>query len=185
MSMAARQHGNNNAYCQDNELSWIDWRHSKRERDLFEWTRRLIQLRNDHPALHRRKFFQGRGIHGRQVYDVEWYRPDGHEMNDEEWSEARVRCLGMLLNGQLMDEWDERGKHIHDDILLLLLNANANDVPFVLPRCGRRPILGDADRYRAPRRQRAALAAARQNLPASGALAGIAAPTGAWAGSWG
>ena len=127
------QHGNNNGYCQDNELSWIDWQRSKPERELLDWTRRLIQVRNDHPALHRRKFFQGRGIQGRQVFDVEWYRPDGHEISDEEWSEARVRCLGMLLNGQLMDEWDERGKPIHDDILLLLLNANAADIPFVLP----------------------------------------------------
>src|SRR6266545_1361945 len=126
-------HGNNNGYCQDNELSWIDWQRSKPERELLDWTRRLIQVRNDHPALHRRKFFQGRGIQGRQVFDVEWYRPDGHEISDEEWSEARVRCLGMLLNGQLMDEWDERGKHIHDDILLLLLNTNAADIPFVLP----------------------------------------------------
>jgi isoamylase len=128
------QQGNNNTYCQDNQLSWIEWLRTKPELELLEWTRRLIQIRNDHPALRRRKFFQGRGIHGRQVNDVEWYRPDGHEMSEEEWSEARVRCLGMLLNGQLMDEWDERGNHIHDDILLLLLNANATDIPFVLPR---------------------------------------------------
>jgi len=127
------QHGNNNGYCQDNELSWINWQRSKPERELLDWTRRLIQIRNDHPALRRRKFFQGRDIQGRQVFDVEWFRPDGHELSDDEWNEARVRCLGMLLNGQLMDEWDERGKHIHDDIMLLLLNANAADIPFVLP----------------------------------------------------
>ncbi len=127
------QRGNNNAYCQDNELSWFNWQLNDEGQDLFQFACRVIALRQKHPALHRRKFFQGRGIQGRQVFDVEWFRPDGHEMSDEEWSEARVRSLGMLLNGQLMDEWDERGKHIHDDILLLLLNANADDIPFVLP----------------------------------------------------
>jgi glycogen operon protein len=127
------QGGNNNAYCQDNEISWIDWRLDAPAHEMLEFTRRLIQIRNEHPALHRRKFFQGRSIHGSHIHDVEWFRPDGHEMSDEEWNEARVRCLGMLLNGEVMVEWDERGNHIHDDNLLLLLNANAYDVPFVLP----------------------------------------------------
>jgi glycogen operon protein len=127
------QGGNNNAYCQDNEVSWVDWRLDEAGRELLEFTRKLIQIRYAHPALHRRKFFQGRSIHGRQVQDVEWFRPDGAEMSDEEWSEALGRCFGIRLNGQAMDEWDERGNHIHDDILLLLLNAGPDDVPFALP----------------------------------------------------
>ena len=127
------QSGNNNAYCQDNPISWIDWQLDDAGRELLAFTRQLIQIRAAHPALHRRKFFQGRSIHGSAVRDVEWFRPDGQELSDDEWNEAPVRCLGMQLNGQLMDEWDERGQHIHDDILLLLLNAHAEPVPFTLP----------------------------------------------------
>ncbi|MBK9711592.1 MAG: glycogen debranching protein GlgX [Kouleothrix sp.] len=127
------QGGNNNAYCQDNRISWIDWQLDDTGRDLLEFTRLLIRLRNEHPALHRRRFFQGRSIHGSHVYDVEWFRPDGHELTDEEWSDIWVRCLGMKLNGQAIREWDEHGNDIHDDILLLLLNSNPEDVAFTLP----------------------------------------------------
>ena len=100
---------------------------------MLEFTQKLIRIRNEHPALRRRKFFQGRSIHGSHVHDVEWYRPDGQEMSDQEWNAAVVRCLGMKLNGQVMNEWDERGNLIHDDILLLLLNASDDDIAFVLP----------------------------------------------------
>jgi isoamylase len=127
------QGGNNNGYCQDNEISWIDWRLDATSRELLAFTQKLIQLRKAHPALFRRKFFQGRSIHGQQVQDVEWYRSDGKEMSEEEWNESRVLCMGMKLNGRVMNEWDERGNYIHDDILLLLLNASADDVRFALP----------------------------------------------------
>jgi glycogen operon protein len=127
------QKGNNNAYCQDNELSWFDWKLDAAGREMLEFTRKLIEIRNQHPALCRRKFFQGRSIHGSHVYDVEWYRPDGQEMSDQEWNAAVVRCLGMKLNGQVMNEWDEHGNIIHDDILLLLLNAGPDDIAFILP----------------------------------------------------
>jgi isoamylase len=127
------QGGNNNAYCQDNEISWVDWRLDDDAREMLEFTRALIRLREEHPALHRRKFFQGRSIHGRQVHDVEWFRADGKELSEEEWADSWVRCLGMKLNGQLMDEWDERGNHIYDDVLLLLINAEDEDVEFSLP----------------------------------------------------
>ncbi|HWQ14881.1 MAG TPA: glycogen debranching protein GlgX [Roseiflexaceae bacterium] len=127
------QHGNNNAYCQDNELSWVDWRLDTRARDLLDFTRRLIALRKAHPVLHRRTFFQSRAIHGRDVGDIEWYRPDGQEMSDEEWSDGFVRCLGMLLNGQIMAEWDDQGRPVRDDVLLLLVNAHHEPIPFTLP----------------------------------------------------
>jgi isoamylase len=127
------QRGNNNAYCQDNELSWVDWRLDDAGRELLAFTRRLIEIRKAHPALHRRSFFQGRSIHGPEVRDIEWFRPDGQEMSDEEWAHSFVRCLGMLLNGQVMDEWGERGEHIRDDIFLLLLNAYWETIPFTLP----------------------------------------------------
>jgi glycogen operon protein len=127
------QGGNNNAYCQDSELSWIDWELDGRADDLLAFTRRLIELRKAHPVLHRRTFFQGRAIHGREVGDIEWYRPDGQEMSDEEWRNGFVRCLGMLLNGQIMAEWDDQGRPVRDDVLLLLVNAHHEPLPFTLP----------------------------------------------------
>jgi isoamylase len=127
------QGGNNNAYCQDNAVSWVDWSLDERSRELLEFTRRLIALRKEHPVLHRRAFFQGRAIHGRDVADIEWYRPDGVEMSEAEWSSGYVRCLGMLLNGQLMDERDADGRQVYDDVLLLLVNAHHEPLPFVLP----------------------------------------------------
>jgi glycogen operon protein len=127
------QSGNNNAYCQDNEVSWIDWRLDDTSRELLDFTRRLIQVRNAHPVLHRRKFFQGRSIHGSHIHDIEWLRPNGHEMGDAEWRETELRCLGMKLNGQVMDEWDERGQHVRDDIMLILLNVYDEAIDFTLP----------------------------------------------------
>lgn len=127
------QQGNNNAYCQDNEISWVNWDLDDIGRDILAFTRKLIQIRNEHPMLHRRRFFQGRSIHGTGIHDIVWWRPDGGEMTDEEWSNGVVRCLGMLLNGQAMDDYDERGLPVRDDILLFLLNAYYQDIPFTLP----------------------------------------------------
>ncbi len=127
------QGGNNNAYCQDNEISWIDWYLDDQGRQLLDFTRKLITIRSQHPVLHRRRFFQGRRIHGSDIRDIVWWRPDGQEMSNDEWSNGLVRCLGMLLNGQAMSEWDEQGQRVDDDILLLLLNAYHQPIPFVLP----------------------------------------------------
>jgi isoamylase len=127
------QQGNNNAYCQDNRISWVDWQLSEEQQRLLAFSRALIQLRKAHPVLHRRTFFQGRSIHGLQISDIEWYRPDGQEMAEEEWTKGFVRCLGMVLNGQIMDEWDARGHHVRDDVLLLLLNAHHESISFTLP----------------------------------------------------
>jgi len=127
------QQGNNNAYCQDNELSWLDWNLDNAGRDLLDFTRQLIALRKAHPVLRRRNFFQGRTIHGGDVKDIGWYRPDGVQMSDAEWDNGLVRCLGMLLNGQLMDEQNMSGQKVYDDVLLLLLNAYHEAIPFTLP----------------------------------------------------
>ncbi len=131
------QRGNNNAYCQDNEISWVSWDLDEAERDLLYFTQRLIALRKEHPVLHRRTFFQGRSIHGATVKDIAWYRPDGQEMTDEEWNYGFVRSIGLLLNGGLIDERDDRGHQLVDDTFLLLLNAHHEPVVFTLP--------GDAD----------------------------------------
>ena len=127
------QGGNNNAYCQDNPISWVNWQIGADERVLLEFTRTLIRLRTEHPVFHRRSFFQGRSIHGLQISDIAWYRPDGQEMTEDEWNSSSMRCLGMLLNGAIMNEWDRWGRHLHDDVFLLLLNANHEPIPFLVP----------------------------------------------------
>ena len=111
----------------------MDWNLSDDGKALLDFTHKLIAIRKAHPVLHRRSFFQGRSIHGLQISDIDWFRPDGQEMSDEEWNEGWARSLGMLLNGQIMDEWDIRGRHVQDDIMLLLLNAHHEPVPFTLP----------------------------------------------------
>ncbi len=127
------QLGNNNVYCQDTPLSWFDWQWTAQGQALFDWTQRLIQLRKQHPVLHRRYFFQGRAIHGHDIKDIEWYRPDGQMMSDDEWDYSFVRCIGMLLNGLCMEELDAEGNPVSDDVLLLLMNADHQQIPFVLP----------------------------------------------------
>src|SRR3712207_574787 len=91
------QRGNNNAYCQDNELSWFDWRLDDRRRSLSEFTRRLIEIRRGQPALRRRKFFRGQPIGTSTTKDLTWFRPDGAEMTHAEWHDAQVGALGLRL----------------------------------------------------------------------------------------
>jgi glycogen operon protein len=127
------QLGNNNAYCQDNEISWTSWELTTEEKDFLEFTRRVIRLWREHAVLRRRKFFQGRRIRGADVVDITWLDPSGTEMTDRAWSSPDVRCLGVRLNGDAIDELDERGERITGDTLLLLLNAGPSAVPFSLP----------------------------------------------------
>ncbi len=127
------QGGNNNAYCQDNDISWTRWDLTTDQRDFLEFTQRLIQIWKDHPVLRRRKFLQGRRIRGADVSDIAWLDPTGREMGDEHWSSLDVRVLGVRLNGDAIDEVNERGERIIGDSLLLLLNADEEAVPFVVP----------------------------------------------------
>ncbi len=127
------QGGNNNAYCQDNEVSWTSWENTPERRDYLDFTRRLIRIWKDHPVLRRRKFFQGRRIRGADVLDIAWLDPSGREMTDETWSSPDVRCLGVRLNGDAIDEVDERGARINGDTLLLLLNGADQPIAFTLP----------------------------------------------------
>jgi isoamylase len=127
------QNGNNNAYCQDNEVSWLNWTLDKIDHQTLAFVRQLLALRKQHPVFRRRKFFQGRKIKGAEIKDVVWYRPDGQEMTDEEWNQDFARCLGMGLSGVAVDEVNERGQRISDDNFILLINAHFESVPFVLP----------------------------------------------------
>ncbi|MCI0453757.1 MAG: glycogen debranching protein GlgX [Candidatus Dadabacteria bacterium] len=127
------QQGNNNSYCQDNEISWMDWNLDQPRKALLEFTCFLIQLFHEHPVFRRRKFFQGREIRGSEVKDITWFRPDGNEMTDEDWNNPETRCFGSRLAGDALDELDKRGNRIVDDTMLILLNAHYESVPFVLP----------------------------------------------------
>jgi glycogen operon protein len=127
------QGGNNNGYCQDNEISWTNWELSRADRELMDFTCRLIRIWKDHPVLRRRKFFQGRRIRGAEVLDIAWLDSSGREMTDDVWNSPGVKCLGVRLNGDAIDEVDERGQRIVGDTLLLLLNAGSAPIPFVLP----------------------------------------------------
>jgi glycogen operon protein len=128
------QRGNNNAYCQDNELTWHDWQWGPDETALFAFTRRLLRLRRDHPALHRSKFFQGRAIRGTGLTDLIWFRHDGEPMSEADWQNPLTQSLGMFLAGRGIDDTDDKGRPLVDDDLFVLLNASDVALRFVLPR---------------------------------------------------
>ena len=127
------QGGNNNAYCQDNEISWLNWELTAAQQDLLDFTRFVIRIFHRHPVLRRRKFFQGRKLRGSEVKDLAWFRPDGHEMTEEDWNNWHARCVGVRLAGNAIEEIDTRGQRIHDDTLLILLNGHHEPLSFVLP----------------------------------------------------
>jgi isoamylase len=132
--LSRTQQGNNNAYCQDNELSWTHWHLSPEAAEFLAFTRRVVALRKNEPVLTRRKYFQGRSIRGAEVKDIYWLEPSGREMTDEAWNAPFVRSLGVLMVGDAVDEVDERGRQVTGDTLLILLNAHFEEVPFVLPK---------------------------------------------------
>ena len=127
------QLGNNNAYCQDNDISWFNWDISSEEQALFTFTSALIMLRAAHPVFRRRQFFQGRSIYGADIKDLSWFRPDGQEMTEEDWMQGYVRCLGVRLAGDRIEEKDHLGNPILDDTFLLLINAHHEPIQFTLP----------------------------------------------------
>jgi isoamylase len=127
------QKGNNNAYCQDNEISWFDWNLDHAQLELLAFVRNLIALRKKHPVLRRRRFFQGRHIRGSQVKDLSWFRPDGKEMTDDDWTAGYARSLALRLAGDAIAETDSKGRPIVDDTLLILLNAHHAPMAFTLP----------------------------------------------------
>jgi glycogen operon protein len=129
------QRGNNNAYCQDNEVTWIDWQIDARGERLLEYTIRLMEIRRSNPVLRRRSFFGGRPDAG-GAKDVTWLRPDGVEMAHAEWHDAKSHVLGMLIDGGATDEIDARGRPIEGDTLLLALNGGGRARVFQLPRVG-------------------------------------------------
>ena len=128
------QNGNNNAYCQDNELSWLHWDLNKEEEQFLEFCRTMIRLWHDQPVLKRRNFFQGRRIRGAGVKDIAWLTPRGTELADDEWNSGSVNAMGVRFNGESIDELDEFGRRISGDSLLLLISNQPEAVPFAMPR---------------------------------------------------
>lgn len=135
--VARSQNGNNNCYCQDNELTWYDWDLDEPRKRLFEFASRLIQYRLKHPNLHRRKFFQDRKIRqasqGKIAQDIAWFNPDGNRVPDEVWNTEWSRSVAVMLNGQTLEVTDEDGKPVRDDSFFLIVNAAQDGVEYHLP----------------------------------------------------
>src|SRR4030095_2087516 len=126
------QHGNNNAYCQDSPLAWLNWDLSAEQRASLEFVRAIVLLRKTNPACRRRNFFQGRQIDGAEIKDLYWLKPDGAEMTDADWNMGYARCLGMVLPGDQITEVDEHGERIVGDSFALLFNAHHEPISFRL-----------------------------------------------------
>ena len=126
------QHGNNNAYCQDNEISWMNWDLTTEGQELLDFVQHVIKLRREHPIFRRRSFFQEHLLRD-GTKNILWFDPDGLEMSDAEWNQGFARCLGMYLAGDVIGEVDKRGTAVMDDDFILLINAHHEEIPFVLP----------------------------------------------------
>ncbi|MEJ2644346.1 MAG: glycogen debranching protein GlgX [Gammaproteobacteria bacterium] len=131
--IARTQQGNNNGYCQDNEISWVDWELRPEQFELLGFARELMAFRKRHPAFRRRQFFKGEPPSGALTKDITWLAPDGSEMGEAQWNDGNLRTLGMLLSGKVLGDYDERGRPLSDETFLLLFNAHHEDMPFTLP----------------------------------------------------
>jgi isoamylase len=131
--MGRSQRGNNNAYCQDNAISWLDWERQEENEILLDFCRQLIDFRRQHPVFHRRKWFMGRAIHGSGVHDVGWFNPDGKQMREDQWNDGFAKAIGVFLNGEEIATAGQRGERIIDDSFLLLFNAHYESIEFLLP----------------------------------------------------
>ena len=127
------QKGNNNAYCQDNQLSWLDWDLQEENEALLDFTRQLIYFRRQHPVFRRRKWFQGRAIRGSGVGDISWFNPDGGEMTEEQWNIGFAKAIGIFLNGEAIPTRGKQGERVMDDSFLLLFNAHYEAIEFMIP----------------------------------------------------
>jgi glycogen operon protein len=127
------QQGNNNTYCQDNDITWLNWELNDEQQSFCDFVHSVLYLQRTQPVFQRRKFFQGRAIHGEDIQDITWFEPSGEEMSEETWKAGYVRCLGMQLAGDLIGDVDERGEPIAGETILLLMNAHYEAIPFLLP----------------------------------------------------
>ncbi len=129
--MGRTQHGNNNAYCQDNEISWFDWENI--DQDLLTFCQTLISFRLSHPVFRRRRWFQGRSIHGSQTHEIAWFTLEGKQMSEENWGQGFAKSLAIYLNGRNIPNPNPRGDAVSDDNFYIILNAHYEPLPFTLP----------------------------------------------------
>ncbi|HZZ73914.1 MAG TPA: hypothetical protein VFE24_16800, partial [Pirellulales bacterium] len=127
------QNGNNNVYCQDNEITWLNWDLNDDQKQMLEFVRGMIALRKAEPVFRRQKFFQGRSIRGAGDSDIAWYGSDGKPMSDEGWNAGFIKCLGLRLDGQMIGEVNEHGESVEGSTVLLLLNSHYENIQFTLP----------------------------------------------------
>ena len=127
------QRGNNNAYCQDNELTWLNWELDERQQSFLEFVQLCARIWREQPVLQRRKWFLGRKIRGADIKDISWFNPSGQEMSDQDWDAGFAKCLGVRLAGDVLGELDEHGECVKGETLLILMNAHHEAIPFTLP----------------------------------------------------
>jgi glycogen operon protein len=172
------QRGNNNAYCQDNELTWLDWEHVDEE--LLAFTRRLLRLRREHRIFRRRRWFQGQPLHGSGVVDIAWFTPGGELMSEEHWRVGFARSLGVFLNGAAIQLVDAHGERVTDDCFYLLFNAHHEPITFVLPDAHYAPrwglVLDTADPARRQAREREGFAPRARLTVEARAVVGLMGP---------
>ncbi len=127
------QQGNNNGYCQDNEISWFDWNLDDRKKEFLDFTKKIIHFMHDHPAFRRRKFLKGEIIDDSETKDIQWLRPDGNEITEEEWQAPDTKTLGFILSGDALDEYNEKGEPRVDDTFLVWINFHHEKVECTVP----------------------------------------------------
>jgi glycogen operon protein len=127
------QQGNNNAYCQDNELSWFHWDWNEAQQGLHSWAKYLASVRRQHGVFRRMRYFQGRQIRGGATKDILWLRPNGEEMTEDDWTADTAHALGVRLAGAAVDLRDENGRPLQDNSILMLFNSSDDAVDFRLP----------------------------------------------------
>ncbi|MGH3565623.1 MAG: glycogen debranching protein GlgX [Pseudonocardia sp.] len=168
--LSRTQGGNNNVYCQDDEISWVDWEDAREHEVLTQFTAALTRLRAEHPVFRRRRFFEGRPVRGSDIDDIAWLRPDGQQMGDEDWNGGLARSVAIFLNGQAIPERDQLGEQIVDDSFLLLVNPHHQQITFTLPEeaYGRmwQVVIDTADPLLAHPRRRPPAAGSRLRVPA-------------------
>jgi glycogen operon protein len=125
------QRGNNNAYCQDGELTWIDW--GSADQELLAFTQRLFALRLRHRVFRRPRWYEGRGRHGREVTDIEWFKPSGERMSEDDWGNGFGKSVGIFLNGEGVSSFDAEGRQTVDDSFYVIVNAHFEPLRFRLP----------------------------------------------------
>jgi isoamylase len=131
--LSRTQGGNNNGYCQDNEVSWFDWELDDRKKAFLGFVKKIIRFMHEHPVFRRRKFLKGEKINGSDLKDIQWLRADGNEITDEEWQSPDTKTLGFILNGDAIDEYNEKGEQRVDDTFLVWMNFDHEEVKVTIP----------------------------------------------------